>query len=133
MTCPICEKTTKPNRRFCSRKCAGLFGSIQSRAGKVTDIERKVAAYLHQEAIPYVCDKAVARTSIPDFIVGKVLIYCDGLFWHSRKKAQYRDKKINDKLTKLGYTVIRFTGTQINKDFIKVAKTITDTVNNNLT
>jgi very-short-patch-repair endonuclease len=80
-----------------------------------------------------VCNKAVARTSIPDFIVGKVLIYCDGDYFHKSKKAQYRDKKINDKLTKLGYTVIRFTGTQINKDFIKVAKTITDTVNNNLT
>ena len=121
-----CGRNAK--HRFCTRKCAALYGAIQSRKGKTTDIERKVEEFLQQEKIAYEKDKAVARTSVPDFIVGNILIYCDGNRWHDTKKAKYRDNKINDKLRKLNYTVLRFSGSTIKSDFNEVVNTINKTI-----
>jgi len=90
----------------------------------VTDIERKLEEYLNNQNIQYAKDTAVGRASVPDFVVGKLLIYADGERFHSSKKAQYRDNKINDKLTKLGYTILRFTGRQIHHEFETVASKI---------
>lgn len=122
---PICDSCGREcKHRFCTRKCAALYGAVQSRKGKTTDIERKIEEFLRDQNIVYEKNKAVARTSVPDFIIGKLCVYADGDYWHRTKKAQYRDKKIDAKLTKLGYTVIRFSGTTINTNFNIVADTI---------
>ena len=113
--------------RFCTRKCAALYGAVQSRKGKTTDIERVVEEFLKAENINYEKDRPVGRVAVPDFIVGKTLIFADGDRWHNTKKAQARDKKISARLEKQGYTVLRFQGSTILKDFKSVAATIKNT------
>jgi len=54
----------------------------------------------------------------PDFIIDgyNLIVECDGLFWHSSDKAIKRDREKDDFLESKGYTVLRFTDNQINKD-----------------
>ena len=118
--------------RFCSRKCAALYGAVQSRKGKTTDIELKVEDFLKTENIAYEKDKPVGRVAVPDFILDKILIFADGDRWHNTKKAQVRDKKISARLEKQGYTVLRFSGSTILKDFKSVAATIKNTYEYNI-
>ncbi len=92
----------------------------------------------------------------PDFIIygKKLVIFCDGDFWHgnnwrlrklrsraaefSPSKKKYwlkkiktniaRDKKINKKLKKLNYRVLRFWESEIKKDVDNVIKIIKDNI-----
>ena len=74
----------------------------------------------------------------PDFMVGgKIIVFCDGSFWHGRhwkkmkqklengnnseywvshiEKNKKRDRKVNRKLRESGYSVIRFWDTDVYK------------------
>jgi len=42
----------------------------------------------------------------------KLLIYVDGLQWHSNVKQRTHDNRITNKLQTLGYRVLRFLGTE---------------------
>ena len=85
--------------------------------GKKTDIELKIQKeleLLHIEfennfAISgYVCDFAILDK--------KVIIECDGDYWHSIPNIIEHDKKKDENLTSLGWKVIRLKGSDIHKN-----------------
>lgn len=43
----------------------------------------------------------------------KIAIFCDGDYWHSFPKAIEKDKRINEVLEKMGWTVLRFSEKEI--------------------
>ena len=57
----------------------------------------------------------------PDFTIfnKKLIIECDGQYWHSSKEAKQRDKKRQLVIENLGYKFIRFTGVEIRNNLKK--------------
>ena len=48
-----------------------------------------------------------------DFTVGLLVIECDGDYWHNKKGAAEKDGRKTINLTDRGYTVLRFTETDL--------------------
>lgn len=119
LKCKNCGKSLSARRKnFCSRRC-GAFNYIKSHY-KETDIEKKVREFLESKKIPFKVQESIKNITIPDFLVDNIAIYCDGDYWHSKPRRQYLDKRINGRLEKLGYTVLRYKGSDILKNFDKV-------------
>ena len=59
---------------------------------------------------------------------GNIDIECDGEEYHTLPDALARDKERNNKLTSFGWSVLRYTGKQINRNlgncFIEIERTI---------
>ncbi|CAK0744964.1 hypothetical protein CCP3SC5AM1_1260008 [Gammaproteobacteria bacterium] len=110
-------------KNFCSRKCGGFF-YIKNHA-KETSIERKVREWLETTTIPFKTQVAIRNITLADFTLGdKLVCYTDGDFWHSTPRRKWCDNRINQRLEKLGFIVVRVSETDINKDFNKVTKII---------
>lgn len=45
-----------------------------------------------------------------------IVVECDGHDFHTSRKRQARDRRIDRELQKQGYAILRFTGSQINAD-----------------
>jgi len=43
-----------------------------------------------------------------DFLIGNLVVECDGNYWHTLPEVVKRDKEINNSLTNNGYKIIRF-------------------------
>jgi len=95
-----------------------------------TDIEQKFENILISNDVSY--DKKPNMFGLPDFKVNNDLYFIDGCFWHGCKecypsmntivkglpvwKIRKKDKWVTNKLTKLGYNVIRIWEHEINND-----------------
>jgi len=79
---------------------------------------------LESKGIKYESQITIQNISVPDFKVGNVIFYVDGDYWHDRPKRKYHDQRINDRLTKLGYEVVRYKGTDILKNFDTVTEDV---------
>lgn len=127
--CLICPrkfviKARNPGKRFCCRKCASIFGAMQSKKGE-TDIEKILRDILESLKVPFESQQPVGNITIPDFIVApNILLFADGEYWHNKPKAKKRDVKINLRLSKLNYVVLRFTGTELKEERSKVRRII---------
>jgi very-short-patch-repair endonuclease len=58
----------------------------------------------------------------------KVAIETDGETWHSSKKARKKDGFKNYMLKRQGWTVLRFTGKEVENDMDSVIKKIRETL-----
>lgn len=118
MTCELCQAKfyIKPGRvvnkqrrrRFCSPGCASSynFGRMKK---KDTSIEIGLETILKRLGIPYERNKWIPGISCPDFTLsGKILLYADGDYWHSKPEVAARDERINLLLEEQGYRVLRF-------------------------
>jgi len=56
-----------------------------------------------------------AKTIVDFLLPNKIIIYCDGDYWHNLPHIKERDFNRNYWLNFLGYTVFRFTETEIKK------------------
>jgi ATP-dependent helicase YprA (DUF1998 family) len=56
----------------------------------------------------------------------KVLIYVDGLEWHSSVRQRTLDNRITNRLQTMGYIAMRFLGTQVNRDAESCVRQIKD-------
>lgn len=141
--CLICGKPIYPklNRgkltEFCSQKCFGESGrapkawiamqeakqpsSIEARMRNALD-HREVS---HEFQYPiysslglkrYVCDFAIPHAML--------IVECDGDYWHAQPKAIASDKRKDKYLKERGYTVLRFSETEINQDVDKCVQVI---------
>jgi very-short-patch-repair endonuclease/endogenous inhibitor of DNA gyrase (YacG/DUF329 family) len=120
--CLLCNKEfsikqyRKKTGKFCSLKCQN-FWLIKNGKKKDTLIEIAIENELKARHIPY--DKQVpiviAHTVVDFLLPNKIIIYCDGDYWHNKPKVKKRD--INQDLVLMfnGYKVFRFTGIEINK------------------
>lgn len=127
--CQTCEKlfkrsiNYKQSAKYCSRKCH-CIGNYKNMKKEGTDIENIIESMLISESINYEKQVNINNISIVDFKVGNLLIYADGDYWHSLPKQIKKDHYQKMKLTSLGYRVVRFLGSMIKNDPIKVKEQI---------
>ncbi len=99
---------------------------------RTTPIEEKMYRFLKQEKIPAERQFFIYETKNPcclDFVVfckeGKLNVECDGESYHSSKEAQIKDRKRDNELTSIGWSILRFSGNDIYsspKDCVKQIK-----------
>lgn len=124
VTCDNCGKefetypSRKKRRKYCSRKCriAGNFARLAS--GKRTNIEKIMAQALSNAGMRYneqsvMFDKFMVDFELPDY---KIIVQCDGIYWHDRPEVKSRDKGQDRYFAKAGYIVLRFSDNQIESD-----------------
>ena len=100
---------------FCSRKCLAIW-KLQHTKTRDTDIERLMESALVNRNIPYLKQVPIGGIALVDFLLSnKIIIQCDGDYWHSEKKNKGRDRKQDLVLFSKGYRVYRFWGSEIKK------------------
>lgn len=110
----------KGKGRFCTRECFIKFNGESS-------LEEKVRKYLQSKHIQFQQEVKFAKYRADFLLTGtKIIIECDGEFWHLRPQSKIRDKRKDEYLYGLGYKVFRLTGRQINEN---LAKSISQFVN----
>ncbi len=103
---------------------------------KASFIERKVQWLLDELGIEYTTNfmfmrkeinkRGFNRFYIPDIVLEKykIIIECDGDYWHSSAEIKARDAQKDIEYKEAGYMVLRFSGTQIRADLESVANEI---------
>lgn len=97
-----------------------------NRKFKETGIELKVEAELKRRGIVYekqvpLCKVAIVDFYLPEF---KIVIQCDGDYWHNKPGAQEKDKRQDLTLTYNGFNVYRFWEHEIDQDVSACIDTI---------
>lgn len=92
---------------FCSRPCFNHYKGESS-------LEEKMRKLLTKAKIDFQQEHKFGRFHA-DFLIEKLklVIECDGEYWHMPSKNQIRDKRKDKYLKNLGYKVLRFSGQQI--------------------
>lgn len=121
--CQTCKKEflTHPawikrgDGKFCSLKCFGIW-NIRHMKKKDTLIELVIEKQLLKMSIPYIKQYPIKGIALADFLLpNKIIIQCDGTYWHSLPKMQEKDKIQNILLKSEGYKVFRFSEDRIKK------------------
>jgi DNA mismatch endonuclease (patch repair protein) len=82
-----------------------------------TSIERKLKEELDRNKIMYKAQKRIKAFSVDFYIPSiKLVVECDGEYWHNYPFGTERDRFKDKELKKLGYNVIRFWGRDILDD-----------------
>ena len=119
----------KKNRKYCSCSCRAI-DSISKQKFTNTDIELKLKGFLEEQKITFEYQPLIKDIVNADFLVyPNIVIFADGDYWHSLPSAVSRDKIVNEQLNKNQYKVLRFSGSQIKKNFNFVKTTIMETYN----
>jgi len=122
LTCQWCGKTyeLKPSiaktSKFCSRHCQGAW-SAKNMSRKETTIEAAIRSLLDQMGVTYIQECPIDFYTC-DFVIesSRLVIECDGTYWHSIDKVFRRDKKKDKLLTSKGYRVLRLPESRIKSD-----------------
>ena len=82
-----------------------------------TDIERKIWKLLDSLNIDYRSNVKIGLL-LPDIVVDsdKLIIECDGEYWHSGEENEERMRRRDKQFLELGYNVIHLNGSLINKN-----------------
>lgn len=123
-TCPVCRETfyvmphyiRRGQGKFCSIRCSIVYRNALG-SGRKTGIEKKVEHYLKKLKISYEYGRIIHEgKTIVDFYIPaqRVVIYCDGKYWHSKPEAQQRDATQDLLLRMNAYKVIRLSERNIN-------------------
>lgn len=119
------SKVKKGEGIFCSKQCAGVYKTKHMKK-KATKIENLIEHELIKNKISY--DKQVpilvAYTVVDFLLPNKVVIYCDGDYWHKLPKVKRRDENQNFLLKSNGYKVFRFSETDIKKSATECIKRV---------
>lgn len=103
----------KMGRRYCSPKCWYAHGLPQTQK-EMTNIERIMMQELDRREIAYKTQQWIEDISLVDFLLpNKIIIQCDGDYWHSLPNVKRKDTLQDKKLQAQGYTIYRFWGSQI--------------------
>ena len=91
-----------------------------------TKIELAFEAQLRANKIKYLKQYNADGIACVDFFIPKykIIIQCDGNYWHSKEKHRQRDVDQDLRLWFKGYKVFRFWGSEINKDVKKCMRKI---------
>lgn len=136
--CKMCnnEFTVKPAKVkngegiFCSRRCLGSYTSMeQSKNKNPTSIEVKVGDWLEELREEFIPQKPIGPWCV-DFYLPKrrLIIECDGDYWHSIEKVKERDTRKDFYLKRNGMKVLRLTESSIRKNnsiYLKVLLMVT--------
>lgn len=113
----------KQNPKYCSLRCNGIYQTANSKK-KMTDIEIILENVLISAGIDYITQVNIKNISVADFVIGEILVFADGDYWHSLPGRAEKDLLQTEKLTLLGYTVLRFNGSDILNNIENVRKKI---------
>lgn len=126
--CKTCGKgfSVKPSRikrgmgKFCSQRCQRVWVKSHMKK-KFTTIELKMAKELKKRKIPYLSQIPIPEAgTITDFLLpNKIIIYCDGIYWHNLPGRKAKDLNQEFLLTFNGYKVFRFNDKEIKNSVIK--------------
>lgn len=120
MACEVCGKIclVQPCQvtrfRACSKRCATIL-SIRTQRGRVSSIEillgeaMKIIKLYPTPQYPigrYIADFA--------FVEQKLVVECDGDYWHNLPEQKVKDQRKDDYLTRHGWHIIRLSETDIN-------------------
>lgn len=110
---------------FCSRQCNSIFQMIHQKK-KNTDIEIKMRELLMEKGILFQEQIGLFGISVVDFFIplARLVIYCDGDYWHRLPEHLERDKRQTEILESKGLKVLRFWGKDIKKNPDKCLKAI---------
>jgi very-short-patch-repair endonuclease len=86
-------------------------------------LERRVLRQLEALGLPVRTEVPAGRWSI-DFVVGALAIEADGDYWHGKPGVRERDARRDAELRTAGYTVLRFSESEIDADPQLVAATV---------
>lgn len=93
---------------------------------KETKIEKLIEQELKLKGLKYEKQKSLCNITITDFYLPKyrIVIYCDGDYWHRLKKIQRRSATQDLVLTMAGYKVFRFWEKDINESAERCIKKV---------
>ena len=112
----IMKRSRIKTQIFCSRQCSGIWTAKNLVKFRDTSIELMIEQELKKRNISYQKQVPILTTAIVDFLLpNKIIIQCDGNFWHSRKINKGKDIAQDTVLQFNGYKVYRFTETEIKK------------------
>jgi len=135
LTCQWCGKkyTTKKSlaargSKFCSLNCHGAYRS-HTIGREQTSIERKVKTMLDDIGIEYIAEKPMGAF-VCDFVIKSVrlVIECDGGYWHSLPEVKARDANKDRWLKAHGYFVLRLSEDDINSNQRECKRKIIDAI-----
>lgn len=121
--CEICGKEKdisssafkRGRGKTCSRRCRGIYTTKHMKT-KDTSIEIAIEKELIERHIPYMKQVSILGIALVDFLLpSKVIIQCDGDYWHSEKINKGKDMAQDMALCVYGYKIFRFTETEIKK------------------
>lgn len=102
--------------KYCSRQCVGT-ASAAAQDGRRSSIEIEVEAVLQRLGEPFVAQKKMGRFLCDFYLPSrKLVIECDGDYWHSRPKQRAKDAKKDRWLTSHGQKVVRLRECEIKAD-----------------
>jgi len=97
---------------------------------KYTSIELKINKLLTNMGIVFKDQILLEGVGNMDFFLPnyRIVIQCDGNYWHSKQKVKDRDINQDLQLMFKGYTILRFSETDIHKNIKKCQRKISDAV-----
>ncbi len=127
LNCKCCNKefivtTTqmRVGRKYCSHACSNIEKNKHNKMFD-TDIEVAVQEYLTKNGMDFKKQVPLHGVTLADFVVGNMIIQCDGVYWHSRAGYVERDKHQDEKLVLMGYKVIRISDKEIKQEGVDLA------------
>jgi very-short-patch-repair endonuclease len=121
VACEMCGKvrlhkpSVAPKVRACSRQCAA--GLVQRAFPRVSSIERAMAEAFARADLPAIgqhpIDMYVADFAFPE---ARLVVECDGTYWHGRDRQQARDRQKDGYLHSRGWRVLRLPEVDIRTD-----------------
>ena len=121
--CEICGKEknitqwefNKNKHHFCSYRCLGIW-NIKHMKHKDTSIELLIENEFKKQSIPYKKQMPIEGIAVVDFLLpDKVIVQCDGTYWHSKEVNKGRDIAQDTILGFKGYKIFRFTEMEIKR------------------
>jgi len=99
---------------------------------KDTDIELKIEAELQRQNINYQKQVPLCRVAIVDFYLPeyRIVIQCDGDYWHNRPGIKEKDERQDKILTFNGFNVYRFWEHEINNSVDRCINRVLNLVKN---
>lgn len=129
VNCKVCNKEREilPSRLaigkglFCSKRCKVIFENCHRKTNG-TCIELAIEQELIKRKIQHEKQVviSIAKTVVDFLLPNKIVIYCDGVYWHKSERAKKkgvpsRDCRQDFLLGMNGYKVFRFTDIEIMK------------------
>ncbi len=127
----VCRKMVKSGTWILQRPEIHILANrkLGEKHNGVTYIEKKIGWLLKEKNIPFITQKEIPQSSkigrnwffdfgLKDY---KILIECDGSYWHKTKEQLDKDKQKTEDAEKMGYVVLRFTEDQILKNLSSVS------------
>jgi very-short-patch-repair endonuclease len=91
---------------------------LQYSMPRATSLEEMIYAGLERRGVTFVKQQGIDGLWVADALIpgARVVVECDGEYWHSRPEMQERDRKKDRYLSSRGYSVLRFPEEAIRAD-----------------